>query len=106
MNEELLGELIGELHNLNLNLMELTQVIKEKEDSSNDNVEQSAGFYNAPVDYLTTVIEKGCPCPTCANNVSDGCRHHLPLYGKCSMCSRYMNDCVYHDPFPPGVEQL
>lgn len=102
MNEELLAELVGELHNLNLNIMELTQAIKDKENPNDNIAEQSTGFYNVPVDHFTTVS----PCQTCLFNRSDGCEHHLPLYGKCSLCSRYVNDCVNRNPFPPGVEQL
>ena len=102
MNEELLAELVGELHNLNLNIMELTQAIKDK-DVKHDNIaEQSTGFYNVPVDHFTATG----PCPTCLFNRSDGCEHHLPLYGKCSLCSRYVNDCVNRNLLPSGVEQL
>ena len=82
MNDNLATELISELHNINLNLMELTKVIK----ANNSNIDLESLFSNTVSSY--------CMCDDCANNNDGVCSKNQPMYNKCHLCMYYINDAV------------
>lgn len=67
MNDQLLSELISELHNINLNLIELTNAIK----NNNSNIDLESLFTNSESSY--------CICNNCVNNNDGKCSKNQPM---------------------------
>lgn len=96
MNDQLAYELIGELHNINLNLIELTKAIK----SNNSNIDLESLFSNTVSSYSI--------CDECIYNCGDHCSEYpdSTSFKKCTACAKYINDAVYRPILPEGVDQI
>lgn len=108
MNDRLAYELIEELHNINLNLMELTDAIKGKNNVS-DKHEQQQSEEPINIDLVrlfSNAISSYCICDGCVNNNDGKCSKNMPLYKKCQVCMYYINDAVYRPILPEGVDQV
>ena len=108
MNDQLAAELISELHNINLNLIELTDAIKGKNNVS-DKHEQQQSEEPINIDLasvFSNAISPFCICNECVNNNDGKCSKNMPLYNKCQVCMYYINDAVYRPILPEGVSQL
>ena len=94
MNDQLAAELISELHNINLNLIELANVIK----SNNSSIDLESLLSNAVSTYSI--------CDDCVENNDGKCSKNQALYKKCQICMYYINDAVYRPILPEGVDQI
>ena len=108
MNDQLLAELVSELHNINLNLIELTNAIKGNNNVSDKHEQQQPEEpINIELDSLfSNAISPFCICNECVNNNDGECSKNMPLYNKCQVCMYYINDAVYRPILPDGVEQI
>lgn len=107
MNDQLLAELVSELHNINLNLIELTDAIKGKNNTSDKHEQQSEEPININLESVfSNAISPFCICNECVNNNDGECSMNMPLYNKCQVCMYYINDAVYRPILPEGVSQL
>jgi hypothetical protein len=107
MNDQLAYELIEELHNINLNLMELTDAIKGKNNTSDKHEQQSEEPIKIDLESVfSNVLSSYCICNECANNNDGKCSKNMPLYNKCQVCMYYINDAVYRPILPEGTEQI
>lgn len=96
MNDQLAAELITELHNINLNLMELTDAIKGKNNASDKHEQQQEEPINIDLESLfSNAISPYCICDDCVENNDGCCSKNQPMYKKCQICRYYMNDAVY-----------
>ena len=106
MSDQLLLELIAELHNINLNLIELTNVIKGNNNAS-DKHEQQEEPINIDLESLfSNTLSSYAICDNCVENNDGCCSKNMPLYRKCQVCMYYINDAVYRPILPDGVEQI
>ena len=107
MNDQLAYELVSELHNINLNLIELTNVSKGKNNVSDKHEQQSEEPINLDlVSLFSNAISSHCICDDCVENNDGRCSKNMALYRKCQICTHYMNDAVYRPILPDGVEQI
>ena len=106
MNEQLLAEIVSELHNINLNLIELTNVIKGKNNASDKHEPQDEPINIDLESLFSNTLSTYCICDDCVENNDGCCSKNMPLYKKCQICMHYMNDAVYRPILPEGTEQI
>ena len=107
MNDQLLAELVSELHNINLNLIELTDAIKGKNNVSDKHEQQSEEPINIDLESVfSNALSSYCICDECVNNNDGECSKNMPLYRKCQACMYYINDAVFRPILPEGTEQI
>jgi len=107
MNETLLAELVSELHNINLNLIELKDAIIGGKNTASDKHEQK---HEEPINIdleglFSNTLSSYCICDECTENNDGCCSKNMPLYNKCQVCMYYINDAVYR-PILEGTEQI
>ena len=107
MNDQLAYELVSELHNINLNLIELTNAIKGKNNASDNHEQQPEEPLNIDlVSLFSNTLSSYAICDSCVENNDGRCSKNMPLYRKCQICMHYINDAGYRPILPDGVEQI